>query len=240
MKVHVLVAHPDDEIIMCGATIDKLVKNGHSVTVTFLTKNEQAYFSDESSEQRAIRAVKESEQSGKLVGYEVRYLPFKDMELSAKEGLVIQAVVDEIRTVKPDIIITEHPDDRHIDHACVGRLVPEANFQSGNKLCGGNITWSAPLILQGEVNLEMTMPFEYDIVSRVSEENLDVKLRAFSTYESVMSEHGTEKQWLSEKIRFSAKARGKSAGLAAGEAFTINSYVPLTSISLTYASEVAE
>jgi len=37
MKVLVLVAHPDDETIICGGTIDKLIKKGHEVFVTFFT-----------------------------------------------------------------------------------------------------------------------------------------------------------------------------------------------------------
>lgn len=47
MKILVLVAHPDDEVIMCGASIDKLVKKDHSVFVTFYTHNDQAYFGQE-------------------------------------------------------------------------------------------------------------------------------------------------------------------------------------------------
>lgn len=64
MNVLILVAHPDDEIIMCGATISKLITKKDSVFVTFYTKNEQAYFGRETQERRVKRAVDEAKKAG--------------------------------------------------------------------------------------------------------------------------------------------------------------------------------
>ena len=47
MKVLILIAHPDDEIIMCGGTINKLVKRSHQLFVTYFTRNDQAFFGSE-------------------------------------------------------------------------------------------------------------------------------------------------------------------------------------------------
>lgn len=227
MKILVLVAHPDDEVIMCGATIDKLVKNKHHVYVTYYTLNDQAYFKKETQSMRRRRAMKEAIQSGKYLGYDVNFLKFQDMQLEKDKGKLIQSTIREIRRMKPDIIITHHAADKHIDHRTLSEIVPEANFQSGCALCGGQQTWKATVILQGEIDLEMTSIFNYHVVSSISEENLKRKIKSFSFYESVKNEHGTDKSWLRTKLKYVAELRGMSVGLAFGEAFILNNYQPL-------------
>lgn len=227
MKILVLIAHPDDEVIMCGATIDKLVKNRHRVYVTYYTLNDQAYFNKETQSMRRRRAMKEAIQSGEYLGYDVNFLKLQDMQLEKDKGKLIQSTIREIRRIKPDIIITHHTADKHIDHRTLSEIVPEANFQSGCELCGGKQTWKATVILQGEIDLEMTSTFNYHVVSSISEENLKRKIKSFSFYESVKNEHGTDKSWLRTKLEHLAELRGMSVGQAFGEAFILNNYQPL-------------
>jgi len=238
MKILVLVAHPDDEVIMCGATIDKLVKKGHSVFVTFYTHNDQSYFNGESQNERRKRAVLEARKSGKILGFNFNFLNFQDMEIEKNKGLLIQKTIKEIRHTKPDIIITHHFGDKHIDHRTMGEVVPEANFQSGCNLCGGKKKWTAKVILQGEVNLEMTTLFDFQAVSSVSKENIKGKLKAFSCYASVKDEHNTEEDWLHKKLEYSARLRGKAIDKLYGEAFILNNYASLDADSLEIVSQV--
>ncbi|GEM_PF-1243916 len=227
MKILVLIAHPDDEVIMCGATIDKLVKNQHRVYVTYYTLNDQAYFRKETQSMRRRRAMKEAIQSSQFLGYDANFLKFQDMKLEENKGQLIQTTIREIRRIKPDIIITHHADDKHIDHRTLGEIVPEANFQSGCALCGGQQTWKAPVVLQGEIDLEMTASFNFHIVSAVSEKNLKRKIESFLFYDSVKNEHGTDGSWLRTKLQHIAELRGMSVGVVFGEAFIINNYQPL-------------
>ena len=134
--------------------------------------------------------------------------------------------------IKPDVIITHHKNDKHIDHRTLGEIVPEANFQSGCNLCGGNKTWQASLVLQGEIDLEMTSIFNFHVVSEISLKNLRRKIEAFKCYESVKKEHNTEAEWLYKKIQYVAELRGKSVGYQLGEAFIINNYQPLSHRSI--------
>lgn len=238
MKILVLVAHPDDEVIMCGATIDKLVEKGHSVTVTFYTHNDQAYFSNENQKERRRRAALEAKNSSKILGFNLNFLEFKDMEVEKNKGVLIQKTIKEIRRVKPDVIITHHFGDKHIDHKTLGEIVPEANFQSGCSLCGGNRKWTAKVIMQGEINLEMTTIFDFQTVSLVSKGNIENKLNAFNNYVSVTDEHNSEQGWLQKKIIYSAQLRGRAVGKSYGEAFILNNYTPLNANSLEMASQI--
>lgn len=238
MRILVLVAHPDDEVIMCGATIDKVVKNGHSVFVTFYTHNDQAYFRNESQTERRKRAALEAKKSSRILGFKPSFLDFKDMEVEKNKGVLMQETIKEVRRIEPDVIITHHFGDRHIDHRTLGEIVPEANFQGGCNLCGGNKKWSAKAVLLGEVNLEMTMPFDFQAVSSVSNGNIKAKLKAFGCYESVKGEHNTDQDWLHKKLEYSAQLRGRAIGKSYGEAFTINNYTPLDADALEMVSQI--
>ena len=238
MKILVLVAHPDDEVIMCGATIDKLVRRGHSVAVTFYTHNDQGYFGNESQKKRKRRAALEAKNSSKILGFNLNFLEFQDMEIEKNKGILIQKTIKEIRRVKPDVIITHYFGDKHIDHKTLGEIVPEANFQSGCALCGGNRKWTAKVILQGEINLEMTTVFDFQTVSLVSKENIENKLNAFNHYVSVTDEHNSEQNWLQKKIIYSAQLRGRAIGKSYGEAFVLNNYTPLGTDAFKIVSQI--
>lgn len=227
MKLHVIVAHPDDEVIICGATIAKLISRGDNVHVSYCTKNEEAYFGAESSKVRAKRTVEEANNSSQSLGFSYHFLGFKDMHTGLDKGLLIKAIIKEIRYFEPDVIITHYNNDKHIDHRTVGSLVAEANFQSGCQLCGGNKVWSAKLVLQGEVDLEMTTPFNFQFVSTVSEKDVDCKLNAFKAYESVKTEHNTSNDWLFKKLKTVSGLRGKAVDQEFGEAFIAENYSPL-------------
>jgi len=240
MRVLVLVAHPDDEVIMCGATIDKLVRKGHSLFVTFYTQNDQAYFNNVSQSERQKRAIIEAKKSSKILGFDLNFLRFQDMELEKNKGVLIQNTIREIRRVEPDVIITHHLGDKHIDHRTLAEIVSEANFQSGCKLCGGKKKWAAKVVLQGEVSLEMTTPFDFQVVSSVSKENIKNKLKAFSCYESVKDEHNTAQDWLYKRLENVAQLRGKAIGVSYGEVFMLSNYSPLDAGSLSIVSKILE
>lgn len=240
MKILVLVAHPDDEIIMCGATIDKLVQKKHQVHVTYYTKNDQAFFNNETQDQRRKRAQQEAIKASQILNYQTNFLNFEDMHVIKDEGLLLKETIHEIRRVKPDIILTHNDIDKHIDHRTIGRVVAEANFQSGCDLLGGKNVWSAQTVLQGEIDLESTTPFRFEIISEVSEENLKRKIKAYQAYLSVSGEHKTEKSWLVKRFQMLASLRGQTVGSYYGEAFILNDYAPLKSSNLVTIAKLLE
>src|SRR3990167_9650386 len=113
MKILVLLSHPDDETIMCGGTIDKLVSLKNEVFVTFYTHNDQAYFGKEQQEKRRERAEQEAKRSSRYLKFFLNFLDFEDMQVEKDKGLLIQQTIYEIRRVKPDIIITHNRNDKH-------------------------------------------------------------------------------------------------------------------------------
>jgi len=238
MKILVLVAHPDDETIICGGTIDKLINRDYQVEVGFYTKNEQAFFGKETQPKRVKRTIRETKKSSQVLGFGYKFLGFKDMELQKDKGELIQATIKEIRRVKPDIIITHGLNDRHIDHRSLAEVVPEANWQSDCLVAGGSQTWRAGTVLQGEVDLEMTTGFTFQLVSALSLKNIQQKIKAFSCYQSVKNEHPADAGWLEEKIKITARLRGQSINVKYGEAFSLSRFSPVNAASLALLAQV--
>lgn len=238
MKTLLVVAHPDDEAIIAGGTINKLVSRGDHVHVSYCTLNEEAYFGTETSQARAERTKLEAKNCAKKLKFTYSYLGFKDMHTEHDKGTLIKEIIKEIRSFKPDVIITHFAKDKHVDHRTVGSVTAEANFQSGCQLCGGNTVWSAKVVLQGEVDLEMSTPFNFQVVSELNEKNIIQKINGFKAYTSVKGEHKTSDKWLLTKLKTVAILRGKTVNAEYGEAFIVDDYVPLGTIGLETLAEI--
>jgi len=123
-KVLVVVAHPDDEIIGCGATIKKFKKN-KLIKVLFTCKthdNRNDFRNVDNYEKRKLIAKKVSKYLGittpefleKFQGLQIQR---KDITEMAK--LIYNKIVD----FKPNIIFTHCVDDNHHDHRATAEAV---------------------------------------------------------------------------------------------------------------------
>ena len=127
MKIDVLAigAHPDDVELSCGATVIKLVKQGHSVGIIDLTAGELG--TRGTPEKRAS----EAEEAARLMGVAVREclgIPDGRIENTAENRL---KVVRAIREYRPDVLLFPYPVDRHPDHEHAHVLCRESWFHAG-------------------------------------------------------------------------------------------------------------
>jgi LmbE family N-acetylglucosaminyl deacetylase len=114
MNVLAVVAHPDDEILGCGATLKKLADQGHRVFSCVLCAAVEARHNRPSLE----RLESVSKDASRLVGIadSIGY-GFKNIQFNAVPHLeMVKAVEDAIRRFKPQWIFTHHPSDLNIDH----------------------------------------------------------------------------------------------------------------------------
>ena len=132
-------AHPDDVELGCGGTIAKEIANGKKVGIIDLTRGELGTRGN--SETRD----KESSDASKILGLEIREnLGFRDGFFINDEIHQLE-VIKMIRKYKPEIVLCNAQDDRHIDHPKGAKLVSDACFLSGlrkiiTKLNGSNQT----------------------------------------------------------------------------------------------------
>lgn len=127
MKLDILAigAHPDDVELGCGATIAKEISAGKKIGILDLTRGELG--TRGSAEIRDI----EANNAAKLLGVSIREnLAFADgFFVNDKEHQL--KIIKIIRKYKPEIVLCNAIDDRHIDHPKGSQLVSESCFLSG-------------------------------------------------------------------------------------------------------------
>ncbi|NTW51726.1 MAG: bacillithiol biosynthesis deacetylase BshB1 [Chlorobiaceae bacterium] len=126
-KVYALAfgAHPDDVELSCGATLLKIIDEGHRVAVCDLTGGEMGTLGTVDT-RRA-----EAELACRRMGYTSREtLDLGDSELFySKENL--HKIITIVRKYQPDTVFCNPPDERHPDHMKASRLVYDACFYAG-------------------------------------------------------------------------------------------------------------
>jgi LmbE family N-acetylglucosaminyl deacetylase len=142
-KVLVVMPHPDDCELYCGATVAKLIKSGKKVRVIKMTYGDKGSKDQDITKKELTRVRKmEDWQAMKVLGIKDEdniYLGIGDGEVE-HDLSTIEKVVYQIRLFKPELIITTNPDDtiirfdkdinwvNHRDHRHTGRITVDAAY----------------------------------------------------------------------------------------------------------------
>lgn len=127
MKLDILAfgAHPDDIELSCGATIAKEISLGKKVGIVDLTRGELGT--------RGTAEIRDQEaaDAARILGVNIREnLRFRDGFFVNDEAHQLE-VIKMLRKYRPEIVICNAVDDRHIDHGKGSKLVSDACFLSG-------------------------------------------------------------------------------------------------------------
>ncbi|TWO31718.1 bacillithiol biosynthesis deacetylase BshB1 [Seonamhaeicola sediminis] len=127
MKLDILAigAHPDDVELGCGATIAKEIAHGKKVGIIDLTRGELG------TRGTAETRHEEAENAKNILGVRVRInMEFADGFFVNDKNHQLE-LIKMIRKFKPEIVLCNAVDDRHIDHGKGSKLVSDACFLSG-------------------------------------------------------------------------------------------------------------
>ena len=122
-----ITAHPDDMEIACAGTLLKCKARGDRVVVCHLSDGNLGHEIIKPDELGPMRCG-EARRSGALGGFEVIWGGFHDLDIYADNKESRDKVVNVIRRVNPDFIITHDPDDYMPDHTATSKLVFDACF----------------------------------------------------------------------------------------------------------------
>ncbi len=118
-------AHPDDVEIGCGGALLLAVASGLSTAIVDCTAGERSTRGD------ATTRLVEREEASRLLGVAHREcLGLPDTQLADTPDNR-DSLVDMVRRLRPRVVLAPLPEDRHPDHAAVGRLVRSVCFLSG-------------------------------------------------------------------------------------------------------------
>jgi bacillithiol biosynthesis deacetylase BshB1 len=233
MKLAILAigAHPDDVELGCGATIAKEISLGKKVGILDLTKGELG--TRGSAEIRAEEAKK----GAKILGVTVREnLGFADGFFVNDEKNQIE-VIKIIRKYKPEIVLCNAFDDRHIDHPKGSKLVSDACFLSGllkveTELNGIKQEAWRPKFVYHYIQWKNLEPdFVVDVTGF-----MDKKMEAVKAYSSQFYDPNSReptspissKNFL-DSVLYRAQDLGRLVGVEAAEGFNTERYVAVKS-----------
>lgn len=113
--------------IACAGTLLKCKERGDRVVVCHLSSGNLGHVVISPEELIPMRAG-EARRSAEKAGFEVMWGGFHDLEIYDNNKEARDKVVEIIKTIDPDFIITHDPNDYMPDHTAVSRLVFDASF----------------------------------------------------------------------------------------------------------------
>jgi LmbE family N-acetylglucosaminyl deacetylase len=116
VKVLVVAAHPDDEVLGCGATIARHADAGDTVEILILGTG--ALSRGGAGPGDAERLANQAAEAARILGARrARVLDLPDNRFDGVDLLEIIRRVDvEIRRVGPEVVYTHHAGDLNVDH----------------------------------------------------------------------------------------------------------------------------
>jgi bacillithiol biosynthesis deacetylase BshB1 len=236
MKLDILVigAHPDDVELGCGATIAKEISNGKKVGIIDLTRGELG------TRGTAETRDEESKEAAKILGVAVR----TNMEFA--DGFFVNdkyhqiELIKMIRKYKPEIVLCNAIDDRHIDHGKGSSLASDACFLSGLLKIDTKIEddedWQEPWRPKHVYHYIQWQNLKPDIVVDVSG-FIDTKQAAVLAYKtqfydakSNAPETPISSKNFTDSINYRARDLGRLIGAEYAEGFTVERYPAVDSL----------
>jgi N-acetylglucosamine malate deacetylase 1 len=127
LAIAAICAHPDDAELLVGGTLAKEAARGRRIAMVDLTRGEAG--SRGTPETRAREAAEAARILG-AVHREALSLPDAALAVTPEAR---DAVIEVIRRLRPQVVVLQHWEQRHPDHAAAGRLVYDAAFVAGLK-----------------------------------------------------------------------------------------------------------
>lgn len=125
-KLLIIAAHPDDAEFHSGGLAAIYRQLGRTVKMLSVTNGAAGHFELDANDLIPIRR-QEAAEAGKVIGAEYETLDFPDGQLQATLD-ARHRIIQEIRTFKPDLVLTHRTCDYHPDHRAVGQCVQDASY----------------------------------------------------------------------------------------------------------------
>ncbi len=211
-----VVAHPDDEVLGAGATINKLIQNGDNVAVAIMVgkaaarKNLSATLQDDEAKAMAILGVEK-----------VYHADFPNIKMNTVAHLdLVQYIEKCIEDWKAEAIYTHHPSDTNIDHQETSRAAQAAcrlfQRREGVPALKEFVYMEVPSSTEWSLDSSANR-FSPNLFVEVGLTGVDKKIEALSAYQGVMRPYPHPRSV--EALKGLAAYRGVEAGCDYAEAF---------------------
>ncbi|MDA8164130.1 MAG: PIG-L family deacetylase [Desulfobacteraceae bacterium] len=219
MKVLVIAAHPDDEVLGCGGTIKRLAQEGHAITIAIL--GEGITSRHRTRNEADGNLVSQLEQCSHRVGkfLDARRVLTRGIPDNRFDSLplleVVKIVEEIIEEINPEVIFTHHGGDLNIDHMVVHRAVLTASRCLPDQIIQSVYTFEVPSSTEWAFQ-QFAPVFSPNFFIDITE-TMEDKVRAMSMYES--EERAFPHPRSPQSLEAIAKRWGSVVGCNRAEAF---------------------
>lgn len=126
LKLLIIGAHPDDCEYHAGGLATIYRRLGHAVKFVSVTNGESGHYQI-SGAKLAARRKQEALSAAAVIGATAETWDHRDGYLQPTLDLRWQ-IIRELRTYKPDLVLTHRTNDYHPDHRAVGDAVRDASY----------------------------------------------------------------------------------------------------------------
>jgi LmbE family N-acetylglucosaminyl deacetylase len=184
----VVVAHPDDELLGCGATMHKLTNEyGCTIRAIILGEGITSRANNRDVDQWKSELEKHKANihtAASRIGYEsVGIYDFPDNRFDTVALLDIVKIIEkEKEAFKPEIIFTHHGGDLNIDHQRTFEAVITASRPLPDEIVKTIITFETPSGTEWRASSD-PRHFVPNLFVELSEENMESKVKGMESYE---------------------------------------------------------
>ena len=221
-KILVVVAHPDDEVLGCGASIAKWAAAGDSVYILIMaegvTSRDKVRDRNIKSKELSMLA-KSAQQACDILGAKsVKLLDFPDNRMDSIDLLdVIKAVEKELNSLEPDTVVTHHGGDLNIDHRIVHEAVITACRPQPNNFIRRILAFEVPSSTEWQAP-SLSTAFQPNWFEDVSG-TIEYKINALNIYKTEMREWPHARSI--DSVKYLSYWRGSSVGCKMAEAMLL-------------------
>ena len=215
MNILVIAAHPDDEVLGCGSSIARWVREGHHVSVLFFTDGVGSRGKNNAAIKLRRRAA---QQAAKILGFSIAgFGSLPDNQLDVVPLLKIAQAIEMVKKkLRPDRVFTHFWGDLNIDHRRVFEAVLTAFRPQPGETCHALYSFEVASATEWGNPADAFRPNSYLEVMDVDVE------RAVRAYQSYVHEVRADPHSRSVEAFLARRVvRGRDCWVAWAEAFVL-------------------
>ncbi|MBL7085874.1 MAG: PIG-L family deacetylase [Candidatus Cloacimonetes bacterium] len=216
-RILVVAAHPDDEILGCGGTVARLIKEGYESYTLILGEGitSRDKIRDRKNREKEISTLKNQiKKANDIIGVkEVITYDFPDNRFDTVPFLDIVKIIKKVKNkIKPEIIFTHYEKDLNIDHQITFKAVLTATRPIKDEVV--KEIYSFEILSSTEWNYPLT--FSPNIFYDISD-TIEIKQKAMSEYKAELREYPHPRSL--KGIKLNAESWGMRVGINFVESF---------------------
>lgn len=219
--VLVIAAHPDDEVLGCGGTAARLVREGREVHFAIMGEGiTSRHLQREAADAgQLVQLHRQAHAAAEKVGVKKVHLhQLPDNRLDTVPLLeVVKRVEDLVDRIKPEVIYTHHAGDLNIDHGIIHRAVLTATRPIAGQPVREIYTFEVPSSTEWAFQ-RIEPAFRPNVFVDITR-TLEAKIAAMECYETEARKFPHPRS--PEALRALATRWGSVVGCAAAEAFEL-------------------